>query len=138
MCDIVLFVFNIVIIVTLFVCGQHWIFNIVIVMCDCALYILRKLRLCVCHHCCCLLIIYYYLKLTNGSMNKWWMVIWCNGEIKNRTGHFFSHKYWICLFVLFLNTTFLMLFRNKQNLIRCYNTSFFYVIFRNGKNEKLC
>ena len=26
------------------------------------------------------------------------MVKWCNGEIKNRTVRFFSHKYRICLF----------------------------------------
>ena len=48
----------------------------------------------------------FYFKLTNGAMVKWWMVKWCNGEINNRTGRFFSQKYWICSFVLFLSTTF--------------------------------
>ena len=38
-----------------------------------------------------------------------------NGEINNRTGHLFSHKYWICSFVLFLNTTFLQ--QTKQFII---------------------
>ena len=45
--------------------------------------------------------ILFYFKLTNGAMIKWWMVKWCNGEIKNRTGRFFSHKYRISSFVLF-------------------------------------
>ena len=35
----------------------------------------------------------FYLKLINGAMEKWWMVKWCNGEIKNRTGHLLSQKY---------------------------------------------
>ena len=47
-----------------------------------------------------------YFKLTNGAMEKWWMVKWCNGEIKIRIGRFVSHKYWIYSFVLFSNTTF--------------------------------
>ena len=59
--------------------------------------------------------IMFYFKLTNGAIEKWWMIKWCNGEINNRTGHFFSHKYWICLFVLFLNTTFLH--QTKQFII---------------------
>ena len=59
--------------------------------------------------------IMFYFKLTNGAMVIWWMVKWCNGEIKNRTGHFFSHKYQICSFVLFLNTTFLQ--QKKQSMI---------------------
>ena len=66
------------------------------------------------------------------------MVIWRNGEIKNRTGHFLSHKYLICLFVLFSNTKFLLMNRNKETLIRYCNTSLFVVIFLNGKTEKLC
>ena len=37
--------------------------------------------------------IIFYFKLINGAMEKWWMVKWRDGEIKNRTGHFFSHKY---------------------------------------------
>ena len=37
--------------------------------------------------------IMFYLKLNNDAMEKWWMVKWCNVEIENRTGHFFSHKY---------------------------------------------
>ena len=40
--------------------------------------------------------ILFYFKLTNVAMVKWWMVKWCNGEIKNKTGHFLSHKYRIC------------------------------------------
>ena len=48
----------------------------------------------------------FYFKLTNDTMVKWWMFKWCNVEIKNSTDHLFSHKYWICSFVLFLNTTF--------------------------------
>ena len=51
--------------------------------------------------------IIFYFKTTNGKMEKWLMFNWCNSEIKNRTRHFFSHKYWICSFVLFTNTTFL-------------------------------
>ena len=85
-----------------------------------------------------LLFFYIFFKLTNSAMDKWRMVIWCNGEIKNRTGHFLSIKCWICLFVLFLNTKNLLISRNKQTLIRYCNTSIFVVIFRNGKTEKLC
>ena len=48
--------------------------------------------------------IIFYFKLTNGAMDKWWMVKWCNGEIKIRIGRFVSQKYWICSFVLFSNT----------------------------------
>ena len=48
-----------------------------------------------------------YFQLTNGEMVKWWMVKCCNGEIKIKIGHLFSHKYQICPFVLFSNTTFL-------------------------------
>ena len=59
--------------------------------------------------------IMFYFKLTNGSMVKWCIFKWCNGEINNRTGHLFSHKYWICPFVLFLNTTFLQ--QTKQFII---------------------
>ena len=47
-----------------------------------------------------------YFKLNNGAMVKWWMVKWCIGEINNGTGRFFSHRYWICSFVLFSNTPF--------------------------------
>ena len=57
----------------------------------------------------------FYYKLTNGKLVKWWMVKWYNGEIKNRTGYLFSHKYRICSFVLFLNTTFLQ--QTKQFII---------------------
>ena len=51
--------------------------------------------------------IMFYFKLTNGTMVKWWMMKWINGEIKIRIGSFVSHKYRICSFILFLNTTFL-------------------------------
>ena len=78
----------------------------------------------------------FCLNLTNGAMEKWGMIKWCNGEIKNGTGHFFSHKYWICLFVLFLKTTFSLIIKNKQNLIRYCNASSFVVVFRKGKTEK--
>ena len=44
--------------------------------------------------------IMFYFKLTNGEMVKWWMVKWCNGEIKIRIGPSISHKYWICSFVV--------------------------------------
>ena len=79
--------------------------------------------------------ILFYFILNNGAMDKWWMVIWCNGDIKNRTGHLLSHKYWICLFVLLSNTTFLLIIKNKKTLISYYNTSFLVVIFRNGKTD---
>ena len=51
--------------------------------------------------------IMFYFKLTNGAMVKWWMMKWCNGEIKIRIGSFVSHKYQIFSFVSFSNTTFL-------------------------------
>ena len=82
--------------------------------------------------------ILFYFKLTNGAMEKWWMIIWCNGEINNITGRFLSHKFWIYLFVLFSNTTFLLMIKNKQTLIRYCKTSFSVVIFSNGNTEKLC
>ena len=50
--------------------------------------------------------IMFYFKLKNGAMDKWCMVKWCNGEIHIMIGRFVSHKYWICSFVLFSNTTF--------------------------------
>ena len=50
--------------------------------------------------------ILFYFKLTNGAMVKWRMVKWCNGEINIRIGRFVYHKYWICSFILFPNTTF--------------------------------
>ena len=56
LCDIILFVFNTVIIANLFVCGQHLVFVISIVTCECDLFILRKLWLRVCHHYFCLFI----------------------------------------------------------------------------------
>ena len=49
----------------------------------------------------------FYFKLTNGAVVKWCMVKCCNGEIKISIGHFFFHKYQICSFILFSNTTFL-------------------------------
>ena len=49
--------------------------------------------------------IMFYFKLTNGAMEKLWMVKWCNCEIKISIGHGFSHKYRICSFFLTLNTT---------------------------------
>ena len=48
--------------------------------------------------------IVFYFRLTNGAMVKWWIVKWCNGEIKIRGGSFLSQKYLICSFILFLNT----------------------------------
>ena len=60
--------------------------------------------------------IMFYFKLTNGTMVKWWMVKLCNGEIKISIGRFFSHKYRICSFVLFLNTTFLQQKKEIHNL----------------------
>ena len=50
--------------------------------------------------------ILFYFKLTNGSMDKWCMVKWCNVEKKVRNGRFVSQKYWICSFVLLSSTTF--------------------------------
>ena len=47
-------------------------------------------------------------------MVKWCMVKWCNGEIKIRIGCFVSHKYLICWFILFLNTTFL--YQTKKSI----------------------
>ena len=62
--------------------------------------------------------LYYFItfnfKLTNGSMVKWWMLKWCNGKIKIRIGRFFSQKYRICSFVLFLNTAFSQ--KTKQSI----------------------
>ena len=45
--------------------------------------------------------IMFYFKMTNGAMEKWWVVKWCNSEIKIRIGSFFYHKYWICSFFYF-------------------------------------
>ena len=70
-------------------------------------------------------------------MEKLWMVIWYNGEINNGTGLFLYHKYLICLFVLFMKTTFSLTIKNKQTLINYCNTSFL-VFFRNSTTEKLC
>ena len=84
-----MFVLNTVNIVNLFVRGQHRVFVINIVMCECDLFILRKVRLCVCHH-----------------------------------------KYWIYIFILFLNTIFSLIIINKETLIRYCDTSFFFVIFQ--------
>ena len=36
--------------------------------------------------------IMFYFKLDNGAMDKWWMVKWCNDEIKIRIGRFFFKK----------------------------------------------
>ena len=74
-------------------------------------------------------ICYFNIFILNWPMDKWWMVKWCNVEIKNRTGRLFSHKYWICLYVLVLNTTFLLIIKNKQTSIRYCNTSSFVVVF---------
>ena len=35
----------------------------------------------------------FYFELTNGAMVKWWMIKWCNGETKNRTGNFFLKNF---------------------------------------------
>ena len=51
--------------------------------------------------------IMFYFKLTNGTMVKWWMKKWFNGEIKISIGRFVSRKYQICSFILFLNIKFL-------------------------------
>ena len=53
----------------------------------------------------CLYFIMFYFKLNNGAIEKWCMFEWCNGEIKIRIGQSISHKYWICLFILFSKTT---------------------------------
>ena len=37
--------------------------------------------------------IMFYFKLTNGEMEKMMDFKWCNREINNSIGHFFSHKY---------------------------------------------
>ena len=73
--------------------------------------------------------IMFYFKFTNGSMYKCWMVIWCIGEINNRTSHFLSHKYSIFLCVLFSNTTLSLTIKNKQTLIRYRSASLFIVFF---------
>ena len=59
--------------------------------------------------------IMFYFKLTNGTMEIWCIYKWWNCEIMIRIGHLVSHKYWICSFVLFLNTTFLQ--QIKQYII---------------------
>ena len=59
--------------------------------------------------------IMFYFKLTNSAKGKWCMVNGCNGEIKIRIGHLVSHKYWICSFFIFLNTTFLQ--QTEQSII---------------------
>ena len=59
--------------------------------------------------------IMFNFKLTNGAMDKWWMNKWYNSEIKIRIGCFVYHKYWICSFVLFSDTTFLQ--QTKQSII---------------------
>ena len=121
-----------------FVQGQRCVSVIAIVTCECAILILQKLRLRVCHFCYCLLIYNDYVILScfilnwpmlqwcNGAMVQWcngamvicWngaMVRWYNGEIKIRISCFISNKYWICSFVLFLKTTFLQ--QTKQSII---------------------
>ena len=121
MCEIVQLLFNTVIIVNSFVWGQHRVFvihhhvwvryidtTIIMVWCMSSLLFSIDLRW-FCYF------IMLYFKLTNGALVKWWMVKWCNGEIKNSTGYFFSHKYWICSFVLFSNTPFLQ--QKKQSMI---------------------
>ena len=60
-------------------------------------------------------LIMFYFKLTNDAMVKWWILKWYNGEIKKRIGHFFFHKYLICSFILFFNTTFSQ--QTKQSII---------------------
>ena len=73
--------------------------------------------------------IMFYFKLNNGAMEKCWVVKCCYGEIKNSTGHLFSHNDWICLFVSFSNTTFFLTIKNKQALIWYYNASSYFFIF---------
>ena len=80
---------------TWFVRGQHRIFVIDIVMCECALFILKIMVECmsllllsidlrrICYF------IKIYFKLTNVAIEKFCMVKWCNAGINNRTGHFF-------------------------------------------------
>ena len=85
------------------------------------------------------MLFHYVFFLTDQWCNrKLWMVKWCNREINNRSCHLFSIKYWICLFVLFSNTTFLLIIKNKQTLIRYCNASslFFFetVILKNYVN----
>ena len=66
------------IIVTYFVRGQHCVFVISIVMCECAILIPRKLRLRVCHCWYCLLI-YDDSFIILCFILKWPMVQWWNG-----------------------------------------------------------
>ena len=79
-------------------------------------------------------LIMFYFKLTNGEMVKWWMVKWCNGEIKNRTGHLFYHKYQICSFVLFRTKSFAAdkVIHNLQFLIinNKYSNQVYLIILR--------
>ena len=60
--------------------------------------------------------IMFYFKLTNGAMVKWWMLKWCNGEIKIIIGHFVSHKYRIFLFII-LNATFLQQIKQSMTFM---------------------
>ena len=60
--------------------------------------------------------IMFYFKLNNGAMVKWWIVKWCNGEIKIRIVSFVSNKYWICSFVSFSNTSFFAASKAIHNL----------------------
>ena len=77
-------------------------------------------------------ICYFIMFILNWPMLQWRNGGWLNyaTEKKNKTSHLFSHKYWICLFVLFSNPTFLPIIKNKQNLIRYCNASSFFLLFK--------
>ena len=101
--------------------GQNCVFVIFIVTCECAIDTTKIAVSCMSS----LLLsidlrrfyyfIMFYFILTNGAMVKCCMVKWCNGEINNRTGNFFSHKYWICSFLKSPNTN--VLHQTKQFII---------------------
>ena len=74
--------------------------------------------------------IMFYFKLTNGAIAKWWIVKWCNGEIKIRICPLVSNRYRICLFILFPNKTFLQ--QTKKSII------FNFWSLRTSTATKLC
>ena len=59
-------------------------------------------------------LIMFYFKLSNNAMLEWWILGWCNGEIKIMIVCFVSRKYWIFSFSLFSNTKVLQ--QTKQSL----------------------
>ena len=53
----------------------------------------------------CYFIMFYY-KLTNDDTVKWWMVKWCNGEIKIRIGRFSPQILNLFIFLFFEHSIF--------------------------------